>query len=74
MLDKNDLSQIKKIVHEETTKIIDAKLKPIKQDIAQIRKDNKTIIAFFDREYLDLRKRVERIEGHLNLPPLSQTQ
>ena len=74
MLDKNDLSLIKKIVHEETTKIVDDRLKPIKQDIAQIRKDNKTIIAFFDREYLDLRKRVERIEGHLNLPPLSQTQ
>jgi len=68
MLDKNDLSQIKKIVHEETLKIVceetpkivdgrlDKKLKPIKQDIAQIRKDNKTLISFFDKEYLNLRK------------------
>jgi len=68
MLDKNDFSQIKKIVHEETLKIVreetpkivddrlDKKLKPIKQDIAQIRKDNKTLISFFDKEYLNLRK------------------
>lgn len=43
-------------------------LKPIKEDIAQIRKDIKTITNFFDREYLELRNRVERIEEHLHLP------
>ena len=42
-------------------------LKPIKDDIAHIRKDIKTMVNFFDREYLDLRKRVERIETHLRL-------
>lgn len=67
MLTKTDLSQIKKIVQEETTVVIGKKLKPIKQDIAQIRNDQKTIISFFDKEYLDLRKRVERIEEHLSL-------
>lgn len=71
MLDKNDLSQIKKIIQEETTTVIDKKLKPIKQDIAQIRNDQKTIISFFDKEYLDLRKRVEKIEEHLQLSSIS---
>ncbi len=41
--------------------------KSIKEDVSQIRHDQKLIIKFFDREYLDLRKRVERIESHLKL-------
>lgn len=44
-------------------------LKPIKQDLAKIRKDMSTITDFFDKEYLDLRNRVERIEEHLGLLP-----
>jgi len=75
MLTKTDFAQIKKIVHEEvqteTRKVVREELKPIKEDVAKIRKDIKTIVAFFDREYLELRHRVERIENHLNLPALS---
>jgi len=48
-----------------------AELKPIKSDIGQIRRDIKTIVNFFDCEYLDLRKRVERIEEHLHLSAAS---
>lgn len=55
MLTKDDLVQIKKIVD------------PIKKDVAQTRKDVKVLIAYFDREYVDLRKRVERIEDHLGI-------
>ena len=40
----------------------------VKEDISQIRKDMKMIVSFFDREYLELRKRIERIELHLSLP------
>jgi predicted nucleic acid-binding Zn-ribbon protein len=43
----------------------------VKQDVAMIRKDMKTITNFFDREYLELRKRVERIEEHLSLEAAS---
>ena len=78
MLTKSDLSQIQKVVNTETTKIVNVEtkkiivqeLKPIKDDITHIRKDMKTIVNYFDKEYLQLRKRVERLENHLHLSPL----
>ncbi|MGA3292225.1 MAG: hypothetical protein ABSC49_03730 [Candidatus Microgenomates bacterium] len=54
-------SETPKIVQSETGKII----KPLKSDISKIRKDVDTMLSMFDREYVDLRKRVERIEEHL---------
>ena len=71
MLTKSDLSQIQKIVNTESKKVITQELKPIKEDITHIRKDIKTVLNYFDREYLQLRKRVERLENHLHLSPLS---
>lgn len=56
-----------KIVRVESENIIKRELKPIKADIVKIRKDMKTIVNFFDREYLDLRQRVDKIEEHLGL-------
>lgn len=50
-----------------TKQNLTSSLKPIKDDISQIRKDTKTIVGFFDREYLELRKRIEKIEFHLNI-------
>ncbi|MFH1841114.1 MAG: hypothetical protein ABH807_03105 [Candidatus Shapirobacteria bacterium] len=59
---KRELDPIKKdiagIKHE---------LEPMKKDIVKIRKDQKTIVNFFDREYLDLRERVDVIERRLNI-------
>lgn len=49
-------------------KPIKSDIKTMKEDISKIREDQNTIIAFFDSHYLDLRKRVERIEEVLNLP------
>ena len=63
MLTKNDLFQIKKIVGEE--------ISPVKKDVIKIRKDISIIVSAFDNEYLDLRKRLERIENHLNLSPIN---
>jgi hypothetical protein len=78
MLTKQDLSEIQKIIQQETSVIVEKAINPIKKDIktiksdiSQIRSDIKTVINFFDKEYLELRKRVERIEEHLNLPPAS---
>lgn len=70
MLTKTDLSQIQKVVQKETTPI-KKDIKTIKADVAQIRKDTKTIVNYFDREYLELRARVERIETHLKLESIS---
>jgi hypothetical protein len=61
MLTNHDLSQIQKIVHteiqSETRKIVREELKPIKKDI-------NLIVRSFDRDYVALRKRVERLETH----------
>ena len=34
----------------------------------KIQKDIKKIVNFFDQESLELRKRIERVEEHFNLP------
>ena len=71
MLSNDDLKKIGEVVdrriEEKVGPIIEKQLRPVKEDISHIRKEIKVIVGFFDREYLDLRKRVERIEAHLNL-------
>ena len=76
MLTKTDLAQIKKVVKTEfkgsvTKSDLRKELNPIRSDITKIRKDIDVIISLFDREYLEIRARVERIEQHLNLEPIS---
>lgn len=81
MLTKDDLSQIKGIVQTETRKIVKEEVDPLKKDVkelkgdvktlrtdvAKIRKGMDTIVGSFDREYLELRERVENIERHLGI-------
>ncbi len=67
MLTKSDLKQIDSVV----SKRIKKEMKPLKSDVSNIRKDTKTLINYFDREYLEIRARIERIEEHLNLEPIS---
>ncbi len=66
--------EVPAMIRKEVPVMIRKEVAPLKQDInsvksdvAQIRKDMKVIITFFDREYLELRKRVDRIEEHLGL-------
>lgn len=42
-------------------------VKVLRRDVTKIRRDISTIVNFFDREYLELRARVEKIERHLGL-------
>lgn len=72
MLTKSDLSQIRKAVKEElanhpTKTDLAKELRPIKDDMAHVRKDIKVIVSFFDREYLELRRRVQIIEQHIGI-------
>ncbi len=74
MLTTRDLSQIQKIVQLESKKsiqsetpgivkkIVQEELKPIKKDILAIKKDINLIVKTFDRDYVALRKKVERLE------------
>jgi hypothetical protein len=63
-LTKNDLLQIKKIVSIELTD----GLKPIKNDVKKIRADINIIVDHFDRDYLEMRARIDRIERFLKIP------
>lgn len=70
MLTKSDLKQIQQIVQKESSPIRkDTKI--LRGDVSQIRKDIKTVVNYFDGEYLNLRKRTEKIEEHLNIEPAS---
>jgi len=63
--------ETRKIVQQETRKIVKEELVPIKKDIYKIKGNINDIIGFFDTEHLKLKKRVDRIEDHLSLPPVS---
>lgn len=67
MLTKDDFKKFENLLDRK----LDQKLQPIKDDIVQIRKDQKLIVRFFDREYLDLRRRVEKIESLLKIPEVN---
>ena len=70
-------TETRKIVQEETRKIVKEELEPVKRDIqtvkkdiVKIRKNINTVINFSDVEYLELRKRIEKIEEHLHISAL----
>jgi hypothetical protein len=44
-------------------------IRAINHDMTKIRKDMTSLTSFFDDEYLELRRRVERIEAVLQLTP-----
>ena len=69
MLDKEDIRKIEELLEKNLETILKIHLKPIKSDIAEIRRETKQVVNFFDNEYLGLRSRVERIEEVLNLKP-----
>ena len=46
-------------------------LKNVEIKINKIQKDLKYSVNFLDKFGLNIQKRVERIEGHLRLPPIS---
>lgn len=96
MLTKSDLSQIRKIIREETEaesenlkSDLEAEIKLARMELQKdlhdattrlknleigqrkIQKDIKIIVNTFDKEYLQLKKEVGRIETHLNLPPIT---
>lgn len=77
MLTKDDLREIRGIVKDEIKTEIDPLKKDVKElkgdvktlrtDVSKIRKGMDTIVSSFDREYLELRERVENIEHHLGI-------
>ena len=58
MLTKSDLSQIGKIIRDETTPIIQQELAPIKEDVASL----KTDVAVLKKDVGSLKKNVRYIK------------
>lgn len=49
---------------------VENKVDKMNINITKVQKDLKLVIRSFDREYLQLRARLERVEEHLKLPRL----
>ena len=60
-LTKSDLQAIDKIVAK--------RVEPLEKGQRKIQRDLKTVINSFDTEYLGLKRRVVKIENHLNIQP-----
>lgn len=63
MLTKDDLAAIDNLIKKGNNSV--------KKDLKKYIKDElKKVVNFFDRDYLKLKKRVDKIETHLELPPI----
>jgi len=81
MLIKEDITEIKHLFGENNEillpkidmgvdKKLEKRLTPILKELRKLRKDLNVTITSFDREIIDTRRRVDRIEDHLQLPSL----
>lgn len=67
MLTKTDLNAINKLIKTENQVL----RKEMKKGFDKLNKKLDKAINFLDRDYINLLKRVERIEQHLKLEPIS---
>lgn len=59
--------KLSRIEIQKDIRDLKSKIKGLEISNNKIQKDIKKIIGFFDEEYLQVRKRLERLESHLNL-------
>lgn len=80
MLTKTDLDDIRslfqaetrKVVRDETQKIIQKEIAPIKKSISRIEKKLDKTIDYFDDKFLDHAQRVKALETKPKMNPLFQ--
>ena len=76
MLTQNDLQQIRGVVQEELKPVktsvsgLQKDMIEVKKDIRKVKNSQDTIVSFFDHSYLELEKRVTRVEHHCQLPAM----
>lgn len=68
---KDDL---KNFATKDDLKSIKIDLKTLKKDAKKIKKDTKYTVDFLDKNMIKLHKRTERIEEHLDLPPVPELE
>lgn len=73
MLTKDDLEQISCLLDQK----FEQKLTPIENELKShgiilksLKKDHDIMLDMLDREQMDQKKKIKRIEKHLDLPPL----
>jgi len=79
MLSTEDLNQIKTLMesvveqklretlHKELQKELQKEIGPIKKSLRKIQKDLDTTIDYFDKGYLNHKKRIKTVESHLQI-------
>lgn len=78
MLTKNDLQQIGELLDTKLEEKLEEKLEPIKKEQKQVKKklnkmsnDINLVVRTFDKDIMQNRKRIERLEDHVDLPPMA---
>jgi len=66
MLTKDDLEAIQLIVNQSISKA----LVPVNKKLNKVCKNLDLVIRTFDKDIIETKRRVDRIEKHLDLPPL----
>ncbi len=59
MLTQEDIETIRLIIREE----VKTQLKPIRRDIRKLRKDLDFILVTLDKDHVELKKRVDKLEA-----------
>ncbi len=73
MLTKDDLQAIGQIIDQKFDQRllpIEKDIRTLKKDVRKIRSDLEMVTGEFDERNLTLERRVDRIEKHLDLPPI----
>ncbi|PIY72143.1 hypothetical protein COY87_02495 [Candidatus Roizmanbacteria bacterium CG_4_10_14_0_8_um_filter_33_9] len=67
---KDDLNAIQTIVKKEVEEQIINSIKPINQKLNKMQQNLNLVIRTFDKDIIETKHRVDRIEKHLDLPPI----
>ena len=69
MLSKSDVQIIENLLDRKLDEKLDQKLKPVHSKLNKLNDKIDLVARVLDRDYVHLRKRVDRVEDHLSLPP-----
>lgn len=71
-LTHDDLQAIGNLIDTKLDQKLDKKFNEFEVRLTKkMKQETKTIVNFFDKEYLGHDKRIKRLEKHLQLPPIA---
>lgn len=72
MLTQNDLTQIRGVVQEETRKIVQEEVTPLKKSLSKIEKKLDKTVNYFDDKFIDHENRIKTLERRVIVKPFFQ--